>query len=194
MASMEHLRFYWLVNANRFSTDVGGSAVSAVDMPAKYSLPIAVGERTWDNPTGTKGVRDIIFGAIKDPDGATVAEWWHRATYEDAFFGTQRTIQQSYHGPQFGPSPEGPRVRHVASGNEYFIAPMIWPHIPLMMRASDTDSDGFFNLVQTAVDTAQSTVTKMGSNEIGDYIGYRDWHESLEPLFGTTLELLAEGV
>ena len=184
MGSMTHLRFYWLFRKDLITVANGGSAASSVKMVNKWSLPFAVGDWTWDNPGGAHTGRTPIFGAIKDPNASVLADWWHQASYDDALWGCE------HHRKQFGPCPRHPRLRHVASGNEYFIASMISPHIPSMMPRLDTDVAGFFDLVTTAVNVAQSTATKMANGEIGDYIGYWDYKRNIEPLLGSTLELI----
>ncbi len=172
MASQEQYHFYWIIPDDRVTAAYGGTAPAAVDAPAVWSLPNAVGDLTWQTPDGPKGNRDIIFGAVADPDGVTVAEWWHRPSWDEVLFGGAQ------HGPQMGPCTEGGRIEHVASGNVFFLAKTIWPHVPRHMPSSDTAVDGIFRIVGGAINTAQSTMTHL-ANDDGDYIGRKDWEQSI---------------
>ncbi len=158
-------------------------------MPARWSLPLAVGDWTWDNPGGPKSTRLPIFGAIQDPaETVDPAVWYKRASYDAAVFGDPSGL----HGAQFGPTPLGPTLRHVASGNEYYVASMVAPHYPDMMPKADADTDGFFETVCASINQGDSLVTQMAAGVTGSYFGYFDWHRNLVPLFGTTLELLTD--
>ena len=174
MGSQSHYHFYWIIPDSRVTVTYGGTAPSAVLVPAVFSLPITVGEYTWQNPGGSKGNRDIIFGAILDPDAVTVGAWWHRPSWDEVLFGG------AVHGPQLGPCSEGGRIRHVASGNVFFVAKTVWPHVPRLTPSSDTAVDGMFRIVDSAVNIAQSTMTKL-ANDDGDYIGKADWNGTIVP-------------
>ena len=166
-------QFYTLIPDSRVTAAHGGTAPSAVDAPAVWSLPNTVGERTWQTPTGAKGNRDIIFGKVIDPDGLTVAEWWHRPSWDEVLFGGGTLGAR-----QMGPCTEGGRLRHVSSGNIFFLAKFVWPHVPRMMPSGDTATDGLMRVVGGAVDTTQSTMTKL-ANDDGDYIGKADWDQTV---------------
>lgn len=183
---MDHYQFYLVVPLNRFTAAHGGTAGSPVNMPAVWSLPTAVGARTWQTPGGTATNRDVIFGAVKDEAGASVADWWHRPSWDDVFYGGE------YHGSQIGPTRDGPKLRHVASGNEFFVAKFVHPHVPLMAPMSDGDPAGLFQILDGPLNFSQSTMTKLANN-VGDYVGWRDWRVALRPqVIAGNLEVLGE--
>ncbi len=162
----------------------GGTAWAPALVPAVWGFPDAVGELTWETPDGAMGTKDIIFGTVLDPDASVVAEWWHRPSWDEVLFGGAQ------HGPQMGPCVEGGRLRHVASGNVFFVAQSIWPHLPRLVPSTDAAWNGLFRLMPLFSGTELSTLTHL-ANDDWDCVGRKDWEQTILPAVSSgALELL----